>query len=411
MFIISKLTAPIPPTGNLSKLNKIVESGNAQRCVFTSAFVSVFVEDEDDDDNLSTPNTTVFIGGTGGTPTVDSVTTTSGILRSKDLRSVVEKKRRNFSRSQSGSDSEDNGSVTDTNRSSARKPNARSPTRPNSYQESNEAISGPSGDRGRSLSNIENLIGDVLSQQQQLIGPGITEAAKRRSFSRASSIVSNNRLTLNGITDELNHDLSTTTSLNLMNDRARSLSTEHRLANPSQMSIASRTSIRYSTPRESTVFTKTDAPPVVRLLQQTPHHDTSDAIRTIIEHQRSQLTPAHHEHVQTPVILEEEVSSPTFLSSSMTNTKSPVGKASSNGLTKPNAIAPATDAISLANGHSNNVPSPNPSQQSLLSTLKYSLLKHQQQQKSNVERSTTVEDGQKSHQQAVDKHRVCCTII
>ena len=121
-----------------------------------------------------------------------------------------------------------------------------------------------------------------------MISKNNSENIKRRSFSRASSIVSTNRLTLNNTNDEINTETSATNSLTLMNDRARSLSIEHRLANPSQMSIASRTSIRYSTPRESTVFTKTDAPPVVRLLQQTQHHDTTDAIKTIIEHQRLQ---------------------------------------------------------------------------------------------------------------------------
>jgi hypothetical protein len=194
-----------------------------------------------------------------------------------------------------------------------------------------------------------------------------------------------------------------------MNDRARSLSTEHRLANPSQMSIASRTSIRYSTPRESTVFTKTDAPPVVRLLQQTSHHDTTDAIKTIIEHQRSQQTPSHHEHVQTPIIVEEDISPPLSLSN--TNIKSLVGKKSSNGLTKSNVVVPTTDDITRANGHINPISSPTPSQHSVLSTLKYSLLKHQQQQKSTVESSTNIEVIQKQQPHTTDKHRVCCTII
>ena len=236
-----------------------------------------------------------------------------------------------------------------------------------------------------------------------------TDNPKRRSFSRASSIQSNNRV-LNVTTDELNNEISATTSLTLMNDRARSLSTEHRLANPSQMSIASRTSIRYSTPRESTVFTKTDAPPVVRLLQQTSHHDAADAIKTIIEHQRSQQTPSHHEHIQTPIIVEEDISPP--LSASNTNIKSLIGKKSSNGLTKSNVVVPTTDNNNRTNGHLNPVSSPTPSQHSVLSTLKYSLLKHQQQQKSNVESSANVtEDTEKHPPHAADKHRVCCTII
>jgi hypothetical protein len=231
-----------------------------------------------------------------------------------------------------------------------------------------------------------------------MISNSNNENAKRRSFSRASSIASNNRLTLTGTGDEINNEISATTSLTLMNDRARSLSIEHRLANPSQMSIASRTSIRYSTPRESTVFTKTDAPPVVRLLQQTQHHDTADAI------------PSHVEHIQTPIIVEEDTSSPS-LSSPNTNIKSIIRKKSSNGSTKSNVIVPTTDNISQPNGHINPLSSPTTSQHSVLSTLKYSLLKHQQQQKSTVEGSTNVENTEKQHHSTSEKNRVCCIII
>jgi hypothetical protein len=302
------------------------------------------------------------------------------------------------------------------NRSSSRKQHTRSPTRPISYQEAGESISGTSNHHGRSLSNIDNFIGDGINQQQQqqqqqLIFNSTSDNPKRRSFSRASSIASTNRLTLNGTNDEINNEITATTSLTLMNDRTRSLSTEHRLANPSQMSIASRTSIRYSTPRESTVFTKTDAPPVVRLLQQTQHHDTQDAIKTIIEHQRLQQTPSHHEHVQTPIIVEEELSPQLLSSLSNTNIRSPFGKKNSNGLTKSNVVVPTTDNINSANGHIHSISSATSSQQSVLSTLKYSLLKHQQQQKSNVEGSTSVENTQKHHQHTSDKHRVCCTIV
>lgn len=196
-----------------------------------------------------------------------------------------------------------------------------------------------------------------------------------------------------------------------MNDRARSLSTEHRLANPSQMSIASRTSIRYSTPRESTVFTKTDAPPVVRLLQQTQHHDATDAIRTIIEHQRSQQTPSHHEHIQTPIIVEEDIS-PPLISSSNVNIKTPVGKKSSNGITKSNVIVPTTDNVNSTNGHISLVASPTSSQHSVLSTLKHSLMKHQQQQqKTSIDSTPDSDDTRKHNPNTSDKNRVCCTII
>lgn len=281
-------------------------------------------------------------------------------------------------------------------RSASRKQQTRSPTRPSSFQDSADPPS-------------TEIIGQPSSQ---IIGNSTGDTAKRRSFSRASSIVSNNRLTLNGTSEDFPSEMSGTMSLTLMNDRGRSLSTEHRLANPSQMSIASRTSIRYSTPRESTVFTKTDAPLVVRLLQQTPHHDASDAIRTIIEHQRSQQTPSHHEHVQTPMIVEEDVS-PPLLSATFSTTKSFLTKKPSNGLTKSNTIVPTTDNIDLANGHITPISSSNPSQHSLFSTLKYSLLKHQQQQqqKSHVEPSTASDETHKSNSHPHDKHRVCCIII
>lgn len=271
------------------------------------------------------------------------------------------------------------------------------------------------------LFHFPSVEDDLANQQQAPVNPN-SESAKRRSFSRASSIVSTNRLTLNGTIEDMNGDLSAAINSALMSDRTRSLSTEHRLANPSQMSIASRTSIRYSTPRESTVFTKTDAPLVVRLLQQTPHHDASDAIKTIIEHQRSQQTPSHHDHVQTPIIVEEEIS-PPLLSTSQSNAKSTLGKKSSNGLTKSNTIVPATDNVTSSNGHTSPISSPTPSQSSVLTTLKYSLLKHQQQQqqhKSHVETSISLGQNQKQnqsqsnhhqHHQSSDKHRVCCTIL
>jgi hypothetical protein len=371
-----------------------------------SLFLLEEEDEDDDDDNPSTPNTTVFIGN-GVSSIIDSSTAASGILRSKDLRSVVETKRRNFSRSRSSSDSEDNASNHDTNRSTNRKQHTRSPTRPSSFQESGELINGKMNSSTKYYQSFFVVADAANQQQQQFISNN--DNPKRRSFSRASSIASNNRLTSIGTTDDINNEISATTSLTLMNDRARSLSTEHRLANPSQMSIASRTSIRYSTPRESTVFTKTDAPPVVRLLQQTSHHDTTDAIKTIIEHQRSQQTPSHHEHVQTPSIVEEDISPPLSLSN--TNIKSLVGKKSSNGLTKSNVVVPTTDDITRANGHINPISSPTPSQHSVLSTLKYSLLKHQQQQKSTVESSTNIEVIQKQQPHTTDKHRVCCTII
>jgi len=197
-----------------------------------------------------------------------------------------------------------------------------------------------------------------------MIPTNSSENTKRRSFSRASSVISTNRLTSNYLIDDMNTDTSGTNSLALINDRTRSLSNEHRYANPSLMSIASRTSIRYSTPRESTVFTKTEAPAVVRLLQQTHHQDPTDAIKTLIEYQRLQTSSMHQEHIQPAIIIEEDISPPLTISS--TNNKSPT----TNGVIKSNV-----ENVSLENGHTS----------------------------SNIKRKSTNENVKQ-------KHRACCTI-
>jgi len=244
--------------------------------------------------------------------------------------------------------------------------NRKTTRSPNSFHESESLTN----HRGRSFSNIEHVLNEIPSNiHQQFISTYNSENIKRRSFSRASSIVSTNRLTSN----EMNTDTSHTNSLILINDRARSLSVDHRLSNQSQMSIASRTSIRYSTPRESTVFTKTDAPPVVRLLQQTHHQDPIDAIKTLIEHQRLQAILSQPEHIPTPIIVEEDISPPLMLT---LNTN--IGKKISNGTTKCNPTI-----------ENNRITS-----NSVLSTLKNSLIKHQKQRKSTKK-----------------KHRACCIII
>jgi hypothetical protein len=337
-------------------------------------FFILFKGDEDDKSCIS--NATVLI---------DNSSTTSGILRSKDLRSVIETKRRNFSRSCSSSDSEDNGSNYDTNRSSNRK-RTRSPS---SLQE-HESVTNP---RGRSFSNIEHVLNEIpLNNPQSIHITNSSEVIKRKSFSRASSTISTNRLTLINTNDDMNSDTLGTHNSILSTERTRSLSTDHRLANPSQYSIASRTSIRYSTPRESTVFTKTDAPMVVRLLQQTHHQDSTDAIKTIIEHQRSHSISMHQEHVQTPVIIEEDSSSPLT-----TKSNTSIGKRISNGITKP-----TIECVNTRNCHISS------SQHSVLSTLKYSLLKHQHQRKSNGEDSLNINEKPKH---PTNKHRACCTIL
>lgn len=306
------------------------------------------------------------------TPTSIALTDTSsistgGVLRSKELRSVVETKRRNFSRSASSSDSEDNGSNHEISRLIHNRKNTRSPS-------SLDDLDCPITNRGRSFSNVEHDISsNMISASNTFSNNG--ESTKRRSgSSRANSLVSTNRSVLSNINDENATNTSGTISLPFFADRTRSLSTEHRLANHSQMSIASRTSIRYCTPRESTVFTKTEAPPVVRLLQQTPHHDPIEVIKTLIEHQRQ-------DHIQTAIIVEEDTA-PAIPLLSDTNHRTSFRKKRTSGTSKSNIIAPSTDEMTRSNGH---LPS-----NSMFSSLKYSLIK---QRKSSR------------------KQRACCTVF
>ncbi|CAF1103875.1 unnamed protein product, partial [Didymodactylos carnosus] len=415
--------------------------------------------EEPDDFDRRTPktirSTTVTTNGT--LPNDDL---TCG-LRSKDLRSVIEKKRLNFSRSRSSSDSEGDGNDNGKN-----KQRRISPTnRPTSFQDNDTHTNHPQH-RGRSLSNVENVInsGLVITSTDQTTPSTNSQFAdaKRRSFSRASSVASNNRLTLNGDSvDGSNNDNNMNIlSTSISTDRTRSLSIEHRLANPSQMSIASRTSVRFSTPRESTVFTKTDAPPVIRLLQSQAHDNES--LRSFIEHQRQQSTPSHQEH--TPIIEEEATLKTSVVDNTIpattTTTTSPVNSVSPtikvpatkknsnhNGSgnstilhsTKSNAIVPTT----IVNGHINNnqdhsSSSSSPQQSSsVLCALRQSLInhKHHNQQKSdtNIKQSSNDGDKIKRHHSSdyitsttstlnakktslinddsSTKRRVCCTIL
>ncbi|CAF0842429.1 unnamed protein product [Adineta ricciae] len=358
---------------NIPKLRKIVESG--------------------DEDNQSSISTT--------TVRVENPTTTSGILRSKDLRSVIETRRRNFSRSHSSSDSEDNSSLYEISRA----PNRKQTRSPGSFQE----IESATNSRGRSMSNIEHVLNDIPSSntQQQIISTNSNDYLKRKSFSRASSTLSTNRLLLVNANDDNNSDTLATSSSIVTNDRSRSLSVDHRLTNHSQFSIASRISIRYSTPRESTVFTKTDAPMIVRLLQQSHHQDSNDAIKTIIEHQRSRSISLNQENQQTPVIIEEDItspSSPIASTKSNRNSKSPIIKKISSGVTKSNIIAPTIERVNVGHAHD----SSSSSQHSVLSTLKCSLIKHQQQRKTLVEDASNSRERKNKHSRS--KHRACCTI-
>ncbi|UJR20972.1 hypothetical protein I4U23_024078 [Adineta vaga] len=358
---------------NIPKLRKIVETG--------------------DEDNLSSLSTM--------TVRTENPTTTSGILRSKDLRSVIETKRRNFSRSYSSSDSEDNNSIYEVARTANRK-NTRSR---NSLQESDSIINS----RERSFSNIEHVPNENPSNynQQQIISTNSNDYLKRKSFSRASSSFSTNRLLSTNTNDDINSDILVTSGSIITNDRSRSLSVDHRLANHSQFSIASRISIRYSTPRESTVFTKTEAPMIVRLLQQSHHQDSNDAIKTIIEHQRSQSISISQENQQTPVIIEEDTLplSPLISRKSNRSLKSPIIKKISNGVSKSNIIAPTIERINVSNAHEISTSS---QQHSVLSTLKYSLIKHQQQRKIPVEDASNTNEKKVKHSRS--RYRACCTI-
>lgn len=322
-----------------------------------------------------------------------SVKSTTNVLRSKDLRSVIEIKRRNFGRSGSSSDSEDNSSNYDIYRPSNRK-NAHSPT----FHESESNIYS-TNHRGRSFSNIDHLSTDGQTTST-LINPHL-DFSKRRSFSRTSSIISNNRLISMGTNDEINGDLSGPNSFTHLPERTHSLSADHRLANPSQISI------RYSTPRESTVFTKSEAPAVVRLIQQTPHQDASEAIRTIIEHQRNQP-----EQIQKAIIVEEDLSVPfisqyntTTLSNDKTSSLSRKTSQDETTSTDQRTNTPKVDLRHRITGQMSPIPSTS-SSRSMLSTLKYSLIKHQQR-KSNRDETNNSDDKTKN---SVEKHRLCCTI-
>ena len=260
-------------------------------------------------------------------------------------RSHFEHKRRQLSRSCSNSDSDDNDSTQETTRLIHRK---------HTHSHESDLFN---QNRERSHSNIEYPSNDASAHPAQTIVSTTNENLKRRSYSSRT-----NRMQLTNANDS---DTSTTNSMIFITDRTKSLSNEHRLANPSQMSIASRVSIRYTTPRESTVFTKTEAPPVVRLLQQTPHHDTNEIIKTLIEHQRTQ--PNNQENLQSAIIIEEDICPPLISFVHMTPTKSQI------------------------NEHPHH---PHPTQNSMFSRLKYSLIKHQRKPSNNKA-----------------KQRTCCTIL
>jgi hypothetical protein len=321
-------------------------------------------------------------------------TTTSNLLRSNNLHSVIENKRRHFSRSGSSSDSEDNISSCDVNRPSQHQ-------QPHSSKSLHNAETSPCTEqyRGRSFSNIDRVPGETSSStQQQAMSFSQSNSVKRRSLSRTNSNIFHSRLTFIGIHDESETDLSMTNSLANLTDRVRSLSTENRLANQSQMSIASRISIRYSTPRESTVFTKTDAPMIVRLLQQTVHHDSAEAIRTIIEAQRTQSSFVQQEQVQKAIIVEEELSQGAATMCHTMNNAANKTEIISNG------IQPVTDDQHVSNSK---LSSMSTSSRSIRSTLRCSSKKHKKHQ-------LPVEDLSLTDKKATNllvKHRACCVML
>ena len=379
--LFSKTVAPLQQLATLPKLNKIVENGKKLSVDVWSD--PIFPLQGVNDENFS-------IG-------LDNSTTASGILRSKDLRSLIESKRRNFSRSCSSSDSEETASNHEINRLFNRKSNHS----PNSLQES-EPLVNSTNPRGRSFSNIDHLSADTLANHQPSTAFGTTnESNKRRSFSRTSSVISNSRLASTGATDDVNNDHSGNNSFIFHPDRPRSLSNDHRLANQSQMSISSRVSIRYSTPRESTVFTKNDAPMVVRLLQQTSHQDPIDAIKTIIEHQRLQMSMTPHEQLQKAVIVEEDLTLPAINISKLLS-KSPITPRMSNEIESIPSTT-VTEKLRPTNGDVSPVPK---SSRSVLSTVRHCLIKHQRR-KSNSEDLSRLD---KKPKYASRKHRSCCTV-
>lgn len=316
---------------------------------------------------------------------IENSTTTGNVLRSKDLRSVVEIKRRNFSRSCSSSDSEDNGSGFDMNRFT----NAKYIRSQTSYQESDSN----NNNRGRSMSNIEHTSHETTAQQQQqTTGINHSDSMRRKAVSRTSSMASGNRSTISHPNDDINADF--TNSSPYISDRMHGLSTEHRLANPSLMSIASRTSLRHSTPRESTVFTKVDAPNFIRLLQQKHHQEIEDAVKILHENLPTLSTASNQEHVQTPVIVEEDVTSPTNK-----NSDSTVAINANDDETKPSVIMPIVETTNLVNGHVSS------SRQSIASKLRNSLIKRKR-----IPGAVNSKENNEKQKRLTNKQQVCCTI-
>ncbi|CAF1262426.1 unnamed protein product, partial [Didymodactylos carnosus] len=401
------------PLLNISKLNKIIES-----------------EEESDDFDRQAPK--IVYSATNKTNETLNYDSTFE-LPSTDLSSIIGKSL-NSSRSHSSVDSED-----DSNDNLKNKQSHQSPTmRPNSLQDNDSRVN-HSQYRGRSWSNVEHVL------NLHLLATSLTGSSQFGDM-RRSSLASNNRLTINGgILGGSNNDNNTNiSSTSILTNRTRSLSMEHRLANQSQMSIASRTSTRFSTPRESIVFTKMDTPPVIRLLQAQSHDNES--LRSLIEHRR-QSTQSHQEHtpiIEKDAILRTNVNNtipattantvlPT-ITASATKTNVIHNRSGNTTLfpTKSNVIVPA---ITNVNGNSNNSQdysssSSSPQQKrSVLYALGQSLInyKHHTHQKSDIDGDKIKHEHSADHikntnsinekraalmnDDSSDKRHICCTVL
>lgn len=317
---------------------------------------------------------------------------TCDALRSKDLCSVIEGKRRSFARSVSSSDSEDNVSNHELSRTFNRK-RAHSP---HSLQESASLKSGGNS-RGRSFSNADSNSRDAIFNQQQptLINGIHYDTNNRQRFPRAESANFYYRSITSGNSDDLQMDRSENNSLTHLADNSHTLSTEQRLAYPSQMSIVSRNSNRFSTPRESTVFTKSDGPSIVRLVQQTARQDLAEAIRFLAGQQHVPSTVITQDQRQTEIILEEDLSLPIVSTCNDSN------RFLNDTQNSDRHIIPDDEHLVKVSTSTDTNAS-----RSMLQTLKYSLLKHQQRKSPGESCTSTDQKSKHPHH----RHRACCII-
>lgn len=293
-----------------------------------------------------------------------SENSTNNSSRTKDVRSVNENKRRCFSRSCSSSDSEESTSTSDLSRSASRKRTHS----PRSLKESS-LIPNPNS-RCRSLSNAEDKSGD--SNVSPLNNGNPPELNRKRSVSRTGSTFSNFRFASNSVNDEIQNEA-------VPGERFR---------NQSQVSISSKVSVRHTTPRESIVFTKTEAPMVIRILQENAHLDLHETIRVLVEHQRSQESLNFKEQIKQVTTTDVDFLLPTTRLIGDQSRKS-----------SKNQLKSSLDEKST-NFEQN-------SPKSVLSTFKYSLSRRRRH-KSSIELSSKF--NQRSKQSNNNRKRTCCII-